>query len=226
MNMSLDDDSPQSRPAFLSKETAEAIGYIGDPDESPLFDNELSPLPELDKDLEPRGKGPSRGYEIRWREIARLHAHGYTNNQIGKHLGYSPTGISLALQKPFVMEEIERCRANYYSQDTINVIKEGSLDAAKRIHRMVLDPSTKESTALDASKWLVEKATGKAKQEISVDSGTLTGFYDLLKQMQTRNETLDVTPLRQLTIDVAPSMDSKDSSMPDDWDDWIAQNVK
>lgn len=188
--------APTDNPAFLDKERAEAIGYVGaPPDELPLFDAELNePLEEnVDGDITPAGKGPSRGYRERWRSIARLHALGLTNNQIGRKLGYSPTGISLALKQPFVLEEVEKFRAAF-DNDLASRVKNIASDGLDRIHSIILDDKEKTSIVLDASKWAVEKATGKARQEVTVESGTLSSFMDLLKQMKERNEPLDVTP--------------------------------
>lgn len=212
--------SPLTKPAFLDKERAESIGYVGAPDSIPEFDAELEPLPELEGEMPLIGKGPSRGYETRWREIARLHAMGHTNNQIGRHLGYSPTGISLALGKPFVQQEVAKWRESMFSQDTVNIIKDTARDGAIKLRQMLHDPRTKESVVVDISKFSIEKSTGKAKQEISVESGTLSSFYDLLKSMKDNGEPLDVTPI-QTQVDVSPN-ESKDQ----DWDAWIDQNVK
>lgn len=216
----MSDEESKFKPAFLDKERAESIGYISG-DASPQFDTELAALPELTSDLPVRGKGPSPGYADRWREIARLHALGYTNNQIARHLGYSPTGISLALQRPFVQDEIDRVRSQYYSHDAVSVIKDAALDGARRIHKIILDPNTKESTALAAGQWAVEKATGKAKQEVSVESGTFSAFMDLLNQMKDRDEPLDVTPQPP----EGGAAVTGDEGRPD-WDAWIRENVK
>lgn len=224
-----DADIPEvGKPIFLSKELAESAPYRG-ADEVPKFDNELEALPELDTDMPARGKGPSAGYETRWREIARLHAHGYTNNQIAAHLGYSAPGISLALNKPFVKDEIARLRAKYYSQDVTDMVKDVARDGMRRIHRTILDPKTKDSVALAAATWSVEKAYGKAKQEVSVESGTLSGFMELLNEMRDRGEPLDVTP--QILPEIPEkSPDSekagRSDSQNDDWATWIAENVR
>ena len=214
-------DSPDDEPAFCDPDRAESFGYIG-ADDVPTFDTELAGLPELDEDLTPRGKGPTPGYEARWSEIARLHALGYTNNQIARHLGYSAPGISLALHKPFVQSEIARWRAKYFSQETADVIKDSARDAAVRIGKLVRDPNTKDALAFQAGAWLVEKATGKAKQEVSLESGTLNNFMDLLKDMQSCGEVLDVTPQ---TRALAPLPAATQIAEPDPVDRWIAENL-
>lgn len=218
--------SPDEKPAFLDPERAKSIGYVG-ADDTPQFDAELNAPAEelgdaLSEDIAPAGKGPSRGYRERWRSIARLHALGLTNNQIGRKLGYSPTGISLALKQPFVMEEVEKFRASF-DGDIANRIKGIASDSLDRIHAIVLDDTEKTSIVLDAAKWAVEKATGKARQEVTVESGTLSSFMDLLRQMKDRGEPLDVTPDDQLALPAALQRD--ETAEASDVDAWISANL-
>lgn len=193
----MDDLSPASRPAFMSKETAEAAPYVGaDPDAVPQFDAELdgAAVPVgPDDPVVSVGKGPSVGYTERWRSIARLHALGQTNNQICRKLGYSAPGVSLALKQPFVQAEVLRYRQQYEA-DIMTQVRSAALDGVERIHRIILDDKERSSVVLDAAKWAVEKTTGKPKQEVSVESGTLTTFMEMLKDMRKRGEAIDVTP--------------------------------
>lgn len=218
----MDDLSPESKPAFLDPARAEAIGYVGAlPDAVPSFDHEIAPLPELMTDSEARGKGASRGYEVRWDEIARLHALGYTNNQIARHLGYSATGISLALNKPFTQAAVEKWRKAVFDHDTISRLKEAARDGAARIHGLILDPKTKDTVLLDAAKFAVEKSHGKARQEVNVESGTFTNFMELLRQVHNRNEPLDVTPHQTATHEE----DAAKSPEANKWKAWLTTNL-
>lgn len=225
--MNMDDEdkfAPSTKPAFLDKDRAESIGYIGaGPDAFPSFDNEITPLPELEGDNPPRGNGPTKGYETRWREIARLHSLGYTNNQIARHLGYSATGISLALNQPFVQTEVARCRELFFNQDIVNIVKDTAKDGAVKLRQMLNDPRTKESTVVDIAKFSIEKSTGKAKQEVSVESGTFASFMELLKEKTSRGEPIDVTPESKIKVNEDKIEPETKSS---DWNQWIEQNIK
>lgn len=212
--------SPDEKPAFLSKETAEQIGYVGaPPDAVPTFDHELEPLPPLEGDLPARGKGPSLGYEERHRAIARLHAFGYTNNQIARHLGYSAPGVSLALRQPWTQAEVARVRTAMLDQDVLTKLKAAGHDAMDHLHRTILDPSVKEDIRSTNARWAVEKLTGKARQEVTVESGTLGTFMELLKNMQSRGEPLDVTP--QLPAAAGPV----DAEPVAEWSEWLDSNL-
>lgn len=215
--------SPYTKPVFLDKDRAKESTYVGS-DITPEFDAELEPLPDLGEGAPPLGKGASRGYETRYRLIARYHAEGYTNNQIATKLGYSAPGVSNALGHPFVQAEIKRWREALFSQDTMDIVKDTAREGALAIKKIISNPDTKESTLLAASQWAVEKATGKAKQEISHESGTLNTFMDLLKQMQGRGEVLDVTPQAPI-LTVGPESLPEAQKEPD-WSEWIDQHVK
>ncbi len=217
----MDEFSPASKPAFLDKALAESMPYVG-ADTTPEFDSELIGLPELQGEpLPPRGKGPTSGYEVRWDEMARMHAMGYTNNQIARHLGYSATGISLALNKPYVQERITHWRDRCVGEDAVTIMRDTSVYAARRLQRAVLDPDDKNG--YDASKFITEKVTGKAKQEISVESGTFTDFMTMLKDMRSRNEVLDVTPEAR-SAEGIPAIGGDDAE-PNRFDTWITANI-
>lgn len=212
--------SPATKPIFMDPERVKTATYVGHLDTSPTFDNEITPLPALDGELEPRGKGPSRGYEERWRMIAKLHARGYTNNQIARHLGYSAPGLSLALNHPWTQNEVALERERLISPEAITIMKQTSLDAALNLQRIVRDQGHDNNYA--ASVFVTEKNTGKARQEIQVESGTLMNFTELLKEMMSRGETLDVTPqptgggatqVGPGVSDAAPQLDEVDAWM-------------
>ena len=222
--MRMGDETPKGRPAFLDPERAETINYPGAPDGSTevIFDHELQlePLDLPGGTVEPMGKGPSPGVKDRYIAIARLHAYGYSNNQIARHLGYSATGISLALKKPFIQTEIERHRAQMFDPDVQNRLKAMGRDAVEHVHRTILDPMVKDELRSTNARWAVEKLTGKPKQEVGVESNTLTAFMDLLKQMHAPEtaEPLDVTgSVKQIEAVAAPQE-------TDQWSGWLEAN--
>lgn len=220
--------SPADKPAFLDPARAKQMAYVG-ADTVPVFDHELEPLPPIDNEpLPPRGKGPSIGYEGRYRAIARLHAYGYTNNQIARHLGYSATGISLALKKPWLLDEVKRIRDQLVDPEVLTRLKLVGQDAIAHIHQTILDPMAKADIRSTNARWAIEKLTGKPKQEVSVESGTLATFTDLLRDMQRRGESLephaiDVTPLPALEggREAAPDV----SEEPNRWATWLDTNL-
>lgn len=215
MRMESDSD-PKDRPAFLNKERALATSYPG-ADDIPQFDDELPATEELSSEA-----APVAGVTERYREIARLHALGKTNNQICTLLGYTPSRVSLLLRDPFVVGEVARYRKNLFQQDVADKLKEASRDGAILIHKIILDEKEKTALRLDAAKWSNEKTYGKAKQEVDVESHTLLAFMNLMKEMKDRGEVLDVSPVQpELTGQIAEPAETQSA-----WSDWLDQNIK
>ncbi len=208
------DLSPADNPAFLDPERAESIGYVGEQDVAPNFDAEL--FPEDPADV------PSRGIIDRYREIARRHAYGQTNNQICAALGYTASRMSIILLNPFVQAEIAKCREAFFSADANAIMKETSVQAARNLQTIVNDPNHKKH--FEASTFVAEKVTGKARQEVSVESGTLTSFMELLREMRGRGEAIDVTP--QLPAVAVPEKRVvSDAVQPNKFDAWLDQHL-
>lgn len=210
---------PSEKPAFLNRETAEAIGYIGG-DEKPLFDEELrTENPEA----------PSAGLKDRYLEIARLHALGHTNNEICTKLNYTPAWMSTVLKDPFIQDEIQKYRDRLFDGDVQTRLKEAAIDGAKLIHNIILDGKEKVTTRLDAAKWANEKSYGKARQEVNVESSTLNNFLEMLREMRRRGESIDVTPGEARTV-LSGSGDSNqaqghDAAQSNRFDAWLADNL-
>ncbi len=231
--------SPGDKPLFIKGQVSDE--YPGESE--PIFDEELippapppAPLPELEVDedtgeiigelppLEPKVAlpvaAPSRGYEVRRRMIGELHARGYTNNQIGKYLGYSPGGVSNALKDPFVQAVAAAERESLVDTTATDIIKRTSVHAAQRLERKVLDPESRNGDQI--SQFILEKVTGKAVQAIQHESGSLLQYLEILRSMQSRGEAVDVTPPdRQLVA----SEDSPQDGPADQWSDWVDKNL-
>lgn len=208
---------PEDRPAFLDPKRAEALPYVS-ADEQPKFDEELiAENPDV----------PSRGIIDRYRELARLHAMGQTNNQICAILGYTPTRVSIILKDPFVQTEIGKWRQALFDSDVVTRIKDAAKDGVRRIHEIILDPGAKDTTVLAASQFVIEKTTGKPKQEVSVENGSLQNFIDLMREMRNRGEPLDVTPAIPIQGQSQLAGDSKQEKQETsaEWSSWISSNL-
>lgn len=207
------------------------------PGETPLFANPTASVPdtypgiveqptfdaELSTDAETTGQ-PTARTTARWRAVARLNAHGVGASIIAKRLKYSPAAVANLLANPWVQTEVQKFRESW-DLDPNQRIKDAAIDSIDRIHAMVLDEGTNAKLALDASKFLLEKATGKAKQEINVESGTLMQYMEMLKGMQQRGETfevVDVTPAEPQNLLEAREVEAEPA---DRWNTWLDHNV-
>lgn len=192
--------------------------YPGAADVTPTFDNELIADDPL---------APCFAIKTRYAEIARLHALLFTNKEIAETLGYHPVQISQILAAPFTQREVRRYRDVYFSGDFATKVKELALDGLNLMHRVVLDPAEKMTTRIDVAKWGNEKAYGKARQEVSVESGSLNTFNELLREMLSRGETIDAAPAR-LVGPAAPASAGEASAETTaerrpDWGGWFAE---
>lgn len=193
--------APGEKPLFLTPEKVDPNKYPGiGPDDKPNFDKEL---PDPIDPTDPIGNSNiSLGVQGRYRQIARLHALGMTNNQIAERLGYTASRMSILLAYPEVQAEVARYRNQLYDQDLTEAMKDLGPDALAVIGKMINSPNEKlKDRSLDA-KWLLEKLTGKARQEVDLESSSLAAFMEVLKSMKRSGETLeqpiDVTP-KQVT---------------------------
>lgn len=183
MNQPPDGSPPPGRPLFLQPDAETPYVQLTG-DELPDFtaSDEAEPLPAEYSALKPRH-----------REIARLHALGHTNNAICAKLGYSTSRVSILLGTPALKAEVDRYRNRLYDQDLITAMKDLGPDAIGVVQEMIRDPNQKLKDRTVEAKWLLEKLTGKAKQEVSVENNSLAAFTELLKNMQRAGEVIDVT---------------------------------
>lgn len=181
---------PQDKPFFLDPAKAATAEYVEvDPDKKPDF--------EAVDFMEPDPVVGAKPLRPRHREVARLHAFGKTNNEIAKMLNYHHARVSQILNTSAVQAEIQRFRDRVFESDVITRMKELGPDAVNVIEELLRDPGVKAEKKISAAQWLIEKLTGKAKQEVNVESNTLAAFMEIAKEMQQRGETLeplDVTP--------------------------------
>ena len=203
------DDTDESAPVFrATHETAEDdsetladSGYPG----YPGFIGHDSPPDFTEHDHMETDPQPGTSLKPRHRELARLHALGKTNNQICATLGYSVSRVSILLSTAAIQAEVDRYRNRLYEQDLISAMKELGGDARRVIEDMLRSPAERLRDKAEIAKWLIEKLTGKPKQEVAVESHTLAAFMESLKQLSDRGETLDITPTLTTSSAASPS---------------------
>lgn len=205
-------DGPTGKPAFLSKERAEATSYPGS-DERPRFDDEL---------IAEDPAAPSPGIASRYREVARLKAYGKTNNEICEILGYTASRLSIIVKDPFVQAEVARVRDRIFDQDVNDRLKEVARDGVTHIHETIMNPKEKSELRSTNARWAIEKVTGKPRQEIGVESQSLNYFTDLLKDMARQGEVIDVSPK---ALPAAPGEPEVPAEQADPWGTWLDTNL-
>ncbi len=238
------DLAPGEKPEFMQP-SAHTAPYPGSPNPHNIpitHDHELddllcgppAPPPTRAEQITPKPSPPLVPSEImpdvlptlrvKYMEIARLAAMALTSAQIAKRLGYKSETITQILKHPNVEAEIGRYRAKLYDQDLITAMKDLGGDSMAVIVEMLHSPSEKLKDRAELAKWIMEKLTGKAKQEVNVESNTLAAFMDLVKTMKSRGEsiesqTIDVTPEVQQDLPSLGTSQSKHSR-------WLDENLE
>ena len=129
---------------------------------------------------------PSTLLSARQKELARLISIGKTNKEIAETLGYSTTWLSRLAHSPKIIKEVERLQDKLFDCTIGERLSEMGSTAASVIEEILTssDPYIKPQLKAETARWVLEKLTGKPKQEIETKDGNLTDFMTLLKQMK------------------------------------------
>lgn len=116
--------------------------------------------------------------------------------------------LTVPAPEPSVLlpEEVRRLEDRFGDASMGSQIKEYGRDAIAVLGEILLNPREKSTVRLDAAKWFLEKISGKASQQIQVESQTLSHFMDLLRtQAQVLRLTNGHGPEGQ-ALDVSPGV--------------------
>lgn len=139
---------------------------------------------------------PGKPLSPRHKQLARMIAEGKTTNEIAEKLDLTAGRVSVLRSNTEIMKEAERVAEKLFDITVQERLKHLGPHAADLLEEIFISDSSAitMSHKIDAAKWIVEKLTGKARQEIDVQHSTLQNFIDLMKQMKDSGETIDVTP--------------------------------
>ena len=151
------------------------------------------------------GLKPDGVLSSRQRKVAELLFEGTkTHSEIANEVGYSLVWISRLAQSPRVLREIERLKDKAFEATVGERLKDMGPYAATVVEGLLTNPKTSEKVQADVAKWVLEKLTGKARQEVDVGSSTLSEFLRLAAELKAAppkgvgsanpGETIDVTP--------------------------------
>ena len=203
---------PGDRPLFAQSESAVPDTYPGLV-EGPKFDQELVAAEEATVGrLTPRQ-----------RQVARLSAHGLSPQAIAERLQYTPASVARLLGAETIQTEVQRYREAWDFDPTAR-IKDASSDSVDVLHKIVLDPDSPRKLAMEAAKFLVEKATGKAKQEVAVTDGSFLMYYEMLRGRINRGESLEVDVTPPAAGNLLPEQAVTEEA-PDRWNSWLDHNL-
>lgn len=148
-----------------------------------------------------------------WHTLCYLLASGLSQREAARELNYTESRISIICSKPTVQNKIERIKKTHWDAQIGTRIGQLAPRALDVFEDTLKDKSAKLSDRIHAAQWLLEKHSGKPKQDIGVDAGA--GFLQLLQALEaaktqardsggpstTGHQTIDVTPERDPLAD-------------------------
>ena len=163
------------------------------------------------------------------RLISLLLTCGATPLDIALELGLTAEYVARFENNRLIQEQITLYKERFFSSDPQAQLKEMLPDSIRYL-RQVLDDDTiiDSRQKLDTIKWIIEKVTGKAKQQIDV--GDSLGFGHLLDEMKKMREVREAiasgaqhSPANSYSlIDVTPAPGaSNDASQKDKYEKWL-----
>lgn len=216
-----DSQDPNFRPKFLNPKEAKQSQYVGE-----LPEEETRNLIE---EPEQPPERPTKPLKARAKEACRLLALGWTRQDVGKKLKYSDSYLLNAMHYPRWRAEIARFQDKMFEQDVMTRMKDLGGPAVDVIEELIHDPAVSALKKADKAQWIIEKLTGKAKQEHSVESNTLAAFTEIARQMLQSGEKLDdidVTPqTREVTAASGQTVTLPAVSTESKFTKWVDEEI-
>lgn len=187
---------PGGKPKFLDPAAAAADTYDHQQltitsDEAPVLRPEdfMETDPHLSKPLSPRHK-----------QFVHMIAMGTPPAAVAKELKYSMQRVYQLLKDTRMKTEIARIQDRMFQSDIITRLKDLGGDAVDVLEELMRDPAISALKKADKATWIIEKLSGKAKQEVAVEATSIAAFMEVMRQMQQSGERIVSSP----DIDVTP----------------------
>jgi len=115
------------------------------------------------------------------RAVIHLAALGIPNAQIARSLQIPVPSVARILKAESVSREVERIQIQHYNRDVETMFKRLVPTAVKTIFDKMTRKSVKDSTSLEAAKYVVDRAHGKPKETHAVQADMLAEVFRTLK---------------------------------------------
>lgn len=156
--------------------------------------------------------------------LAHMAASGFSNKKIAQDLSMTEGRISILLGNSRIEARIKEIQAKYWGGNIEKRFKRATPKAMDIIDQAIGDQSGtfKAAEQLKAAMWLLEKVTGKAKQEVDHSSVSLGELLRKMDDMIDRGEAIDVSP----QLEAGQTEEEKEaSSLDKQQSNWIDQNL-
>ena len=151
-----------------------------------------------------------------WQTLCWISAAGLSVEDAAFELGFAPSALALTLQDKAVAAKIIRLREEYFGVNLDKQFTQAAPSALAHMKRVIKGEfDATAATRYQASQWVLEKVTGKPKQDISV--GGEINILHVLQEIQKSKEVKAVA---------APAATKDIELKKADWmDTWVSDNV-
>lgn len=161
---------------------------------------------------------PGKPLSARHKKVAELIAQGKSTTEIAEALGYTMARISVLRSNTQIAQEADRFRDRLFDKTIGESLQQLGPDAVSTVEEVLRSDTEKLSTRVDTARWLIEKLTGKPRQEVEVGAGT--SLLQLLQKLDQLKMAPEGTPER----DVLEM--TKGKTQEADWmESWVSQNI-
>lgn len=164
---------------------------------------------------------------FKYETIAHMAASGMSQRKMAQDLGATDGTISIILSKTKVKERVHALQEKYWGGNIEKRFKQAMPKAMDVVNEAIdnTNGQFKPKERLDASIWLLEKMTGKAKQEIDHKGISIGELFTKVDDMLRKGEVIDITP--KVASDHIPTEEETQQEKSDaGFDNWINQNLK
>jgi len=171
----------------------------------------------------------TEGKELSFRHetLAHMAASGMSNQNIAKDLGFTDGRVSVLLTNTRIRARIKEIQSKYWGDNITQRFKSAVPKAMDVIEETITDPLGKHKQQLktDAAKWLLEKVTGKAKQEIDIKGNTIVELFARLDDSAAKKTVINVKPDGNSEDEHPNEEQAKLTAPKDKLNQWVDQNV-
>lgn len=164
---------------------------------------------------------PGKPLMPRHRLLAEMLAKGCTTNEIAEKLNYTVGRVSVLASNSRIKDEVLKFQERMYDIDLEARMKALGPDAIAVVDEIINDPKIESLKKESAAKWLLEKLTGKAAQQIDIKGEISVGvFLDQLDRLQAAGKVINVTPESK-----QPGESPQETIQLDALELWVKENL-
>lgn len=147
--------------------------------------------------------------------IAHMLASGMSNIKISQDLGMDQGSISILANTTDMTRRVKEIQREYWGGNIEKRFKNSLPKAMDVLEESLTSDEVKMETKSSNARWLLEKVTGKAKQEVDIKASVVSNLLGTLDEMREAETEDEVLELRELT----------GKTEQDELDLWVHDNV-